>query len=130
MDNLGGASHAQRKADEQVRVNLRQMIKRTEHTMTDFGVHRIVLAGSPEITAKFRALLPKRLARQIIGTVDLAIDATPQGIQKAAALVAEESERKTEQLLVTELVTSAAKGGNVVNGLAHTLHVPSFSARV
>ena len=122
MDNLGAASHAQRKADEQVRVNLRQMIKRTEHTMTDFGVHRIILAGSPEITAKFRALLPKRLAWEIIGTLDLAIDATPQQIQMAAELIAEKFERKTEQLLVTDLVTSAAKGGNVVNGLGHTLH--------
>ena len=122
MDHLGAAGHAQRKADEQVRVNLRQMIKLVEQTTTEFAVHRIILAGSPEITAQLRALLPKRLASQVIGSVDLAINATPERVLKATALLAEIFERQTEEALVTDLVTSAAKTRDVVVGLAHTLH--------
>jgi peptide subunit release factor 1 (eRF1) len=121
MNNLGAASHAQRKADEEVRVNLRQMIKRVKHTITEFGVHRIILAGSPQNTAQLRALLPKHLASRVIGTVDLAINATPEVVRNAAAALAENFEGQTEQVLVTDLITCAAKAGNVVNGLADTL---------
>jgi peptide chain release factor subunit 1 len=121
MNNLGAASHAQRKADEEVRVNLRQMIKRLDHTTTEFNVHRIILAGSPQNTGQLRALLPKRLASRVIGTVDLAINATPEIVRNAAAALAENFEGQTEQVLVTDLITCAAKAGNVVNGLADTL---------
>src|SRR5262249_35695244 len=93
MNNLNAASHAQRKADEQVRLNLRQMIKRTEHLMTEFGVRRIIVAGSPQNTAQLRALLPKRLASCVIGTVDLAIDASPEAVRNATAALAEDFER-------------------------------------
>src|SRR5262249_34590675 len=115
-------AHAQRKADEQARLNLRQMIKRIEHTIIAFAVRRLVLAGSPDITAQFRNLLPKRLSSRIIGTVDIAIDATAETVRSAAAPLAEKFERETEEALVTDLVTSAAKAGDVVMGLAHTVH--------
>jgi peptide subunit release factor 1 (eRF1) len=121
MNNLGAASHAQRKADEEVRVNLRQMIKQLEHTITEFGVHRIILAGSPQNTAQLRALLPKRLASRVIGTVDLAINATPEVVRNAAAALAENFEGQTERVLVADLITCAAKACNVVNGLGDTL---------
>jgi peptide chain release factor subunit 1 len=122
MNNLGAASHAQRKADEQVRLNLRHMVERIEHTITVPGVPRIILAGSREITAQFKALLPKRLAAQVIGTVVLDIDASAEAIVNATAFLAESFERQTEDALVTDLITLAAKTGRSVIGLAHTLH--------
>jgi peptide chain release factor subunit 1 len=122
MNNLGAAGRAQRKADEQVRLNLRQMIERIEPAVVQFSIHRLILAGSPEITAQLNVLLPKRLASQVIGTVHLDINATTAEIAKTAAPIAENFERQTEEALVTDLVTDASKGGPAVTGLAHTLH--------
>jgi hypothetical protein len=121
LDAPAAASHAQRKADEQIRLNLRQMARRIESTMGWHGVQRLVLAGSPEITAELRSVLPKRLQAQVIDAVDIAISATLEQIRKAAAAVAERSERRTEETVVNNLVTSAAKAGKATTGLAHTL---------
>jgi hypothetical protein len=122
MNKLGAASHAQHRADEQVRMNVRRMVERIEGVVKALSVHRLILAGSPEMTAELRALLPKRLASQVIGTLDLAKNATLEEIRLAAAPLADGFERESEQALVRELVTSAAKAGPVVAGLAHTLH--------
>jgi peptide subunit release factor 1 (eRF1) len=122
MDHLGSASHAQRKADEQVRLNLRHFAKVMRLMLEQRSIHRIILAGSPEITSELRSILPKRLASQVIGTIAVAGIATIEEIRKAAAPLAEKFERDSEDSLVTDLVTSAAKSRRVVIGLGHTLH--------
>jgi len=86
------------------------------------GVRRIILAGSPEITAELRAVMPKRLASRVIGAMDIASSSTLNEIRDTAAPVAEKFERDTEEALVRDLVTSAEKSGRVVIGLGHTLH--------
>jgi Bacterial archaeo-eukaryotic release factor family 10 len=48
------------------------------------GTEPIILAGSPEITAELRAILPKRLQSKVIGTVDLATAATIEEIATEA----------------------------------------------
>jgi peptide subunit release factor 1 (eRF1) len=122
MNNLSAASHAQQKADENVRLNLREMIKRIESVVEQQRIGRLILAGSSEITASLRALLPKRLASRVIGTVNVVINANLKELRSAAAPIAERFERESEEAIVAELVTSAAKGGRGVVGLAHTLH--------
>jgi len=122
MDHLGADSHAQQKADEKVRLNLRNMIKRIEAVTELRSFRHLILAGSTEITAQLRSLLPKRLASLVIGTVDLATNANLKAIRKAAAPIAEKYERESEQALISDLVTASAKGGAVVVGLGHTLH--------
>ena len=122
MNNLGAAGHAQQKADEEVRINLRHMIKQMDNLVAQAGIQRLILAGSLEMTAQFRTLLPKRLASRVIGTVHLPIDASSEAILNATVPVAEQFERETEEALVTDLVTSRAKQGGVALGLAHTLH--------
>jgi peptide subunit release factor 1 (eRF1) len=121
MNNLGAASRAQHKADEHVRVNLRQMSKRIEAVVLQHSISRLILARSSEITAELNALLPKRLALLVIGTMHAAINANLEEIRNAAALIAERFERQRESTIVTELVTSAAKAGPVVVGLEQTL---------
>jgi hypothetical protein len=85
MNNLGAASHAQQKADEHVRQNLRQMIKRIESVAAQHGFGRLIFAGSSEITANLEALLPKRLASRVIGTMTVATNANLEEIRNAAA---------------------------------------------
>jgi peptide subunit release factor 1 (eRF1) len=121
-DHLGASSHAQRKADEQILLNLRHTVKDIDAMLEHYGVRRIILAGSPEITAELQTLLPKRVASHVIGTMDIATSATIEEIRNAALPIAEKSERDTEEALVTDLVTSAAKSRRVVIGLGHTLH--------
>jgi Bacterial archaeo-eukaryotic release factor family 10 len=122
MDHLGAADHAQRKADEQICLNLRHVTKDIDAMLEQHGSRRIILAGSPEITAELKAVLPKRLASQVIGVVDIATSATVEEIRSSATSIAEKFERDTEEALVTDLVTSADKSGRVVIGLGHTLH--------
>jgi peptide subunit release factor 1 (eRF1) len=121
-DHLGSASRVQRKADEQIRLNLRQFTKDIDALLAQCGVRRIILAGSPEMTAEFRTVLPKRLASQLIGTVDLAMAASNEEIRSATMPIAEKFERASEEALVTDLLTSAAKSRPVVAGLSNTLH--------
>jgi len=122
MDRLGADSHAQQKADEQVRLNLRNTIKRIEELRELRGLRHLILAGSTELTGQLRSLLPKRLASMVIGTVDLATNANLKAIRKAAAPIAEKYEHESEKALISDLVTASAKGGAVVVGLGHTLH--------
>jgi hypothetical protein len=122
MDHLGSASRAQRKADEQVRLNLRHVAKDMDLMFEQHGVRRIILAGSPEITAELRSLLPKRLQSQVIGTIDLATMASIEEIRDAATPLAEKFEHDAEEKLVQDLVTSAAKSSRAVIGLGHTLY--------
>jgi len=126
MDELNAASHGQHKADEHVRMNLRKMVERIEGVIQSRSIHRVILAGSPEMTAQLRALLPKRLASEVIGTVDLAKNASLKDIHNAVSPIVDAFERESEQTLVKELVTSAAKAGPVVAGLAHTLHAVNY----
>jgi peptide subunit release factor 1 (eRF1) len=91
------------------------------------GIRRFILAGSPEVTGEVQSLLPKRLASLVIGTVELAKNATPDEIRKVAAPIAEKFERESEQSLVTQLVTSAAKSRRAVVGLANTLNAVNQS---
>jgi rubrerythrin len=121
MNTLGAAGRAQQKADEHIRANLRQMTRRIDVAVLQHRIRRLILAGSPEITAELKALLPKRLELRVIGTLNVAINANLDEIRNAAAPLAERFERQSEATLVTELVTSAAKAGSVVLGLEQTL---------
>jgi hypothetical protein len=120
-DHLGSASQVQRKADEQVRMNLRSVVKAIDTLHLDKHIRRLVLAGTPEVTAELRELLPKRLALQVIGSFDIRMDAAPQDILAAAQRIADEYERASEVQTVKEIVTAAAKNKKAVIGLGQTL---------
>jgi peptide subunit release factor 1 (eRF1) len=122
MDHLNSASHAQRKADEQIRLNLKHVAKDMDLMLEQHGIGRIILAGSPEITTELRAILPKRLQSKVIATVDLATNAPIEDVRSAAAPLAEKFEHEAEETLVRDLVTSAAKSARVVIGLGRTLY--------
>jgi hypothetical protein len=122
MNHMGSASRAQRKADEQVRLNLRHIAKDMDLMLEQHGVGRIILAGSPEITTELRSVLPKRIQSHVIGTIDVATIATIEDIRSKAAPLAEKFERDTEVGIVRDLVTSAAKSARVVIGLVNTLY--------
>jgi len=121
FDNPGSSSHIQRKADNQIRSNLRRWIKEVDELAKARGVHRLILAGTPEITREFRTLLPLRLASSVIGEVDLSMSATAKQVVTAANAITEKYESEMELEKVNKIITSAAKKGKVVIGLGRTL---------
>jgi peptide subunit release factor 1 (eRF1) len=90
--------------------------------LEQYGIGRAILAGSPEITNELQAILPKRLASKVVGMLDLATTANLEEVQRAAAPLAEKVERDTEEKLVNDLITSAAKSTRVVIGIGRTLY--------
>jgi peptide chain release factor subunit 1 len=120
-DNIGSADQLQRKADEQIRANLRHAVMFVDSFVQTRRVGRLLLAGTPEITAALRELLPKRLSPLVVGAVDLAINASVAEVLAATQPVATEYERNTELQIVNTLLTAAAKTEKAVVGLGGTL---------
>jgi peptide chain release factor subunit 1 len=108
-DHIASASAVQRKADEQIRANLRRITKTVDSLVQTKKLNRLVLAGTPEITAELRDLLPKRLSSRVIGAVDVKMDAPASDVLAATRNIAAEYERSTELETVKEVVTAAAK---------------------
>jgi peptide subunit release factor 1 (eRF1) len=120
-DHIASASAVQRKADEQIRLNLRHVTKEVDSLVQTKQINRLVLAGTPEITTELRDQLPKRLSVRVIGAVDVAMDVPPADVLAATRNIAAEYESSTELVTVREVVTAAAKKQKAVVGLEHTL---------
>ena len=115
------SSRMQRRADNQVRSNLQHVVLEVDQFVKTSKVHRLVLAGTPEIAAELRQLLPARLALSVIGDTPLAMDASLEHVLSAVNPIAERFERDSEIQKVEAVVTAARKKGEAVIGLGHTL---------
>jgi peptide subunit release factor 1 (eRF1) len=120
-DHIASASRIQRKADEKLRLNLKHAVKMIDWLVEARHLNRLILAGTPEITAEIRNLLPKRLAMRVVGEVDIAIDALASDVLAASMDVAETCERETEVQKVNEVITTASITDKAVTGLGHVL---------
>jgi peptide chain release factor subunit 1 len=122
LDQLGSSNTAQRRADENVRINLRHMIKDIDALVQSEHVEHLVLAGTPEMTSELRGLLPKRLALCVVGAIALPFEASSGDVLAAASRLAEEYERSGETITAKAVITAAAKNEKAVAGLARTLN--------
>jgi peptide subunit release factor 1 (eRF1) len=121
FDNADSSSRIQRKADNQVRANLRRWVREVDAFAKARGLHRMILAGTPEVTSELRSLLPAGFASSVIGVIELPTRAAAKQVLSAATAVAEKYERETELEKVNNVITSAAKNGKAVVGLDRTL---------
>jgi hypothetical protein len=121
FDNPDSSSHIQRKADNQIRSNLRQWVRDLDAFVKARRLRRLILAGTSEITTELRQMMPARLGSFVIGEIDLAIKATVQQVSSAAKAVESKYEQGTEVEKVQKVITSAAKDGKAVTGLARAL---------
>jgi peptide subunit release factor 1 (eRF1) len=117
----GSASQAQSKADEEVRRNLRHVSSDVDSLVQSRHIDHLILAGAPEVVTELRNLLPKRLGLRVIGETYLDMRSSPQEVLEKTMALAERVERETEEQLVRELATSAAKTDRAVVGLSRTL---------
>ena len=120
-DHIGSASHIQRKADENVRVNLKHCVKMIDWLIENRHLNRLILAGTQELTAELRNLLPKQLVMRIIGQVDVGMEVLPSDVLAATMRIAQDYEQDAEVQKVNEVITTAAKTEKAVAGLGHTL---------
>ena len=120
-DHIGSASGIQRRADEQIHLNLRHVVEEVDSLVQGQKITRLIFAGTPEITAELHDLFPKRLALCVIGNVDIRMNAPASEVLAATQQVARQYEESTEVQKVSELVTAAAKREQAVVGLGHTL---------
>jgi peptide chain release factor subunit 1 len=121
FNNADSSSHIQRKADNQIRANVREWVRELEQFVKARRLHRLILAGTAEIIAELRKMLPARLGSFVIGQLNLPIKATARQIASAAKTVEATYERGTELEKVQRIITSAATNGKAVKGLAAAL---------
>src|SRR5215471_4146774 len=122
-DHIASASRIQRKADQQLRLNLRHAVKMINWLVESRHLNRLILAGTPEITSEIRNLMPKRLTMRVIGEVDIAINTLASDVLTATMSVAESYEDEAEVQKVNEVITVASKTERAVAGLGHALKV-------
>jgi len=88
-------------------------------------IHSLILSGPEEPIAAFRRLLPKALARSVVGTVHMDLDlATPEVVHRLETLDAEGRARE-DRAIIAELTTNAAKGDHAALGWNATLEALS-----
>jgi len=117
------ATRFQRQADRQAEQNLRQVAQATVSFCKVWGINRIVLAGSDTTLAEFMGMLPKTLAKLVVGTLPMDVETSATEVMERSAELVGEQRRQHEVVLVDQLVTAAAKGTNAVTGLADAFYV-------
>jgi peptide subunit release factor 1 (eRF1) len=120
-DHAESSARNQRRADNQIHANLKEAGRQVIEIVKAKRLHRLVLAGTPEITAELRLVLPERITQGIMGDVKLAITASAAEVLAATQPVANAYERSTEMEKVNDIVSAASKKGKAVIGLGHTL---------
>ena len=103
-------------------LNLKQAVEAIKVFAQETSLKRLMLGGSPEVLSQVRQLLPKSLAAQIIGEFAIDIEASPSDILDRSLAIAAQIDWNEEQVIVSEAITAAAKGGRGVTGLADTLY--------
>ncbi len=105
-------------------IELRNLRAASEASAAFFHAHqvrRVLLAGTEETVAQFRALLPKAWQSLVVGSLATDRDAAPGDLLTRAVEVGRRAEGEREALLVESAVTAAAKGKAGVTGLESTL---------
>jgi DUF1009 family protein len=94
---------------EHVRINLQRVVRLVDSFVQKKQVHRLILAGTSEVTAELRDLLPKRLNLRVIGSVDNLHGSPLEKVLAATLPIAEAYERDTEMQSVNEVITACGK---------------------
>jgi len=117
------AARLQRHVDKLAEQNLKLAAEAAARFSREIRCVGLILGGSEETIAQFRGMLPKGLQKQVIGTLPLDMAASATAVMEKSAELIESQERERKQILVQNLITAAAKGGDAVIGLADTFYV-------
>jgi hypothetical protein len=121
IERSGPAHRIPREPAEELRRNLRHVVKDIEWIVQMRALERVIFAGAPSITGQLYKLLPKRLTSLVIDVLDIAISASPQEVLTLTLPHVERFERATEVKIVDQLLSTAARGYSAVIALEPTL---------
>lgn len=116
------AARYQRHEDNLALHNLKQAVELIEAFRAERGHERLILAGSAEVLAQVRDLLPRPLQDMVIGELTADVQINANDLREAAMQLAARWDAGEEDTLVRQAVTAAAKGGAGATGLADTLY--------
>jgi peptide subunit release factor 1 (eRF1) len=112
----GGMSGQASYVEEVTERNIKESADVAAHFFQEKNVRRILLGGTDDNLAIFRAQLPKAWQSLVIGTFPMSMNAGQNEILERAMEVGGEAEKRRQAKLVSAVITGAAKGrGGVVN---------------
>ncbi len=117
----GGVAGQKNTVEEIIERNMREAAEMAVRFFEEKHVRRIVLGGTDDNIALFRAMLPKAWQSLIIGSFAAANNASHNEILQRTLQIGLEAEKLKEDGLVNTLVTRAAKKEGAVVGLEETL---------
>jgi peptide chain release factor subunit 1 len=115
---IAGQAHSD---DEVVGRNMKESAEFTLHFFEEKHIRRILIGGTEDNVAMFRALLPKAWQSLIVGSFPMAMTASHADVLSKAIQVGMGAARQREDLMVNGLITAAAKGEAGVVGMSDTL---------
>jgi peptide subunit release factor 1 (eRF1) len=117
----GGSAGQTNYVEEVAERNLKDAAEFASRFFSENNVRRILLAGTDDNLAIFRAHLPKALQSLVVGTFPMSMTASHSEVMERTMQIGKEAERKREAKLVKTAVTGAAKGRGGVVKLEETL---------
>ncbi len=117
----GGTAGMTQHADEVVERNMKDSVDFATHFFEENHVRRILIGGTDDNVAAFRALLPKAWQSLVVGSFPMSMTASHGEVLARAMEVGQEAEERREQRMIDSVVTAAAKGGSGVGGREATL---------
>jgi peptide chain release factor subunit 1 len=121
MERAGPAHRIPREPAEELRRNLRHVVKDIDWIVQMRELDRIILAGAPSITGQLRKLLPKRLSSMVMDVVDIPTSASPEEVLVVTLPAAERFERAKELETVNEIMIASDKAATAIMDLEPTL---------
>jgi len=117
----GGVAGQTNYTDEVTDRNMREAADFSAHFFSDNNIRRVVIGGTDDNVARFRAMLPKAWQSLIVGTFNMSMTASNEDVLQRAMQIGQEAQRRREAQLVKTIVTNAAKNRGGVIHLNETL---------
>ncbi len=118
---LGGTAGRTRHEPEKVERNMKDAVEFAVNFFEQKHVRRILIGGTDENVAAWRALLPRHLQSLVMGEFSMPMTASQGEVLSRALKLGMEAEVEHEARQVNEIIDLAAKGGAGVIGLEKTL---------
>ena len=117
----GGVSGLTQYTAELTERNMRKSAEFAARFFAENEVRRVLIGGTDDNVAQFRALLPKTWQSLVMGSFPISMSASHAEVQERAMELARAAEHKREARMVDQLITAAAKGQAGVIRLEDTL---------
>ncbi len=117
----GGVVGRTQAAREVVDRNIKGTVEFATSFFEEHHTRRILIGGTEDTVAQFRALLPKAWQSLVMGVFSLPMTASTAEVRHKAAQIGLQAEEAREERLVNNLITQASKRMGAVIGLGETL---------